>query len=182
MLNLVIFLLGSLGFGILSRHVLTKPSSHGFPRFFAFEAILGLIIVNAPAWFVQPFSLRQLISWVLLMISAFLAIDCVLVLRKFGKPDQSIQDANRLVFEKTTHLITDGPYRFIRHPMYTSLLCIAWGTFLKQLSILSGLLVTLVSLALYITAVFEERENLRSFGDEYVAYKLVTKRFIPFLF
>jgi protein-S-isoprenylcysteine O-methyltransferase Ste14 len=182
MLELVSFLLGSFGFITLSRRALTKPSNHGFPRFFAFEAILSLVILNASVWFVQPFSLSQLISWVLLLDSAYLVIHAFRVFRQFGKPDKSIQDASRLALEKTTRLVTKGPYHFIRHPMYASLLCLAWGVFLKQITPVSSLLVILASLALYITAVFEERENLRIFGDEYAAYMKSTKRFIPFLF
>lgn len=182
MLNLILFLIGSLGFITLSRHSLTKPNSHGFPRFFAFEAILGLVILNAPVWFVNPYSLPQLVSWLFLLVSALLVVKTLWILRQFGKPDKSIQDNNRLGFEKTTRLVTEGPYRFIRHPLYVSLLSLAWGIFLKQLTILSALLVALASLALYITAVLEESENLRIFGKEYLVYMHKTKRFIPFLF
>ena len=181
-MELVIFLLGLLGFVILSLHTLIKPNSHGFPRFFAFEAILGLVVLNAPVWFVQPFSLPQLVSWALLLVSAFLAVHAFRVLRQFGKPDRSIQDATRLTLEKTTRLVIEGPYHFIRHPMYASLLCLAWGVFLKQITLLSGLLVILASLALYATAILEEKENLRIFGNEYAAYMQRTRRFIPFVF
>lgn len=182
MWELVIFLLGSLGFVLLSRHALTKPLSHGFPRFFAFEAILGLVVLNAPFWLIKPLLLAQIISWVLLLMSAVLAVNSFWVFRQFGKPDKSIQDPGRLAFEKTTRLVTAGPYRFIRHPMYTSLMCFTGGVFLKQICLLSGLLVILASLALLTTAIFEERENLRNFGQEYDEYMKHTKRFIPFLF
>lgn len=182
MLELVIFLLGSLEFVLLSSHTLTKPLSHGFPRFFAFEAILGLAVLNAPFWFIKPLSLAQIVSWALLLNSIFLAVNAFWVLRQFGKPDKSIQDASRLALEKTTLLVTEGPYRFIRHPMYASLLCFTWGVFLKHITLLSGLLVILACLALYITAIFEERENLRNFGNEYAEYMHRTRRFIPFLY
>lgn len=182
MLETVIFLLGSLGFVILSRHALTIPFSYGFPRFIAFEAILGLVVLNAPVWFVQPFSLPQIISWALLLYSAFLAVHAFWVFRQFGKVDKSIPEADRLAFEKTTRLVTEGPYRFIRHPMYASLLYLAWGVFLKQITLLSGLLAILASLTLFLTAFYEERENLRIFGQEYAAYMHNTKRFVPFLF
>lgn len=182
MLNLIIFILGSLGFILLSRHALTNPRSHGFPRFFAFEAILGLVILNAPVWFIHPFSWSQLVSWGLLLVALLLAVNAFWIFRRFGKPDKSIRDDSRLGFENTTHLITEGPYHFIRHPMYASLLYLAWGVCLKHVTIFSGLLVILVSLALYMTSISEERENLRIFGDEYAAYKRNTRRFIPFLF
>jgi protein-S-isoprenylcysteine O-methyltransferase Ste14 len=181
MLELVIFLVGSLGLVILSRQSLTNPRSHGFPRFLAFEAILGLVVLNVPLWFVQPFSLPQLVSWAILLVSAFLAVHSFWVFRQFGEADKSIQDTSRLAFEKTTRLITHGPYRFIRHPMYTSLLFLTWGVFLKQITLLSSLLVLLASLALYATAILEEQENLRNFGNEYAEYMQQTKRFIPFV-
>lgn len=182
MVNTVIFLLGSLGIIFYSRHALIKPYSHGFPRFFAFEALLGLIILNAPKWLVQPFSLPQIVSWALLLDGIFLAIHAFWSLNKYGEPDHTIQDTSRIAMEKTTRLVTQGPYQFIRHPMYASLLCLTWGVFLKQINLLAGLLAILVSLTLFLTSVYEERENLRIFGEEYRAYMQKTKRFIPFVF
>ena len=182
MLEWIIFLLGSLGFFILSLRSLLKPLSHGFPRFFAFEAILGLVVLNSRSWFIRPLSLPQLVSWALLIDSVFLAIHAIWTLRRFGKTDRTIQDASRIAFEKTTHLVTIGPYQFIRHLMYAALLCFGWGAFLKQVSLASGLLLILACLALFTTAYFEEQENLRIFGDEYSQYMRTTKRFIPLLF
>lgn len=182
MVEQVIFLLGSLGFILLSRQSLIRPFSHGFPRFFAFEALLGLVVLNARNWFIQPFSLPQIVSWALLLDSALLAIHAFWTLHTYGAPNSSIEDASRIAMEKTTRLVTQGPYRFIRHPMYASLLLAAWGIFLKQINLLSGLLVVLVSLTLLLTAIYEERENLRIFGEAYAAYMQHTKRLVPFVF
>ena len=182
MLRLVIFLFGSLGLLILSRHALKEHHTYGFPRFFAFEAILGLVVLNAGEWFTQPFSLPQLISWLLLLSSAYLAIDAFRVLRTFGAPAGSTQDAGKQAFEMTTHLVTEGPYRLIRHPLYSSLFFLTWGVFLKQIILVSVLLAIIASLALFLTAAYEERENLGKFGDEYASYMQHTKRFIPFIF
>jgi protein-S-isoprenylcysteine O-methyltransferase Ste14 len=182
MLELVIFLLGSLGFVLLSRHALIEHHGYGFPRFFAFEAILGLVVLNAGKWFNQPFSLPQLVSWGLLLVSVFLAVYAFWILRTYGAADSSSKDADRLAFEKTTQLVTVGPYRFIRHPLYTSLLLLAWGTYLKQVNLVSILLTIIASLALILTAAYEERENLLTFGDAYASYMKNTKRFIPFIF
>jgi protein-S-isoprenylcysteine O-methyltransferase Ste14 len=182
MLELIIFLLGSWGFVMLSRHALKEHRGYGFPRFFAFEAILGLVVLNGKEWFNQPFSPPQIVSWLLLLGSAYLAIHAFWILRTYGASDSSIQDAGQLAFEKTTHLVTIGPYRFIRHPLYASLLCLAWGISLKQINLVSILLAIIASLALFLTAVYEERDNLGKFGDEYATYIQHTKRFIPFVF
>jgi protein-S-isoprenylcysteine O-methyltransferase Ste14 len=181
MAQLIIFLLGTVGFVILSRRALIEHHLYGFPRFFAFEAILGLVVLNAGEWFSQPFSLLQLISWVLLLDSAYLAIHAILVFRAHRLPQASIQANHQLVQEKAPQLITSGPYRFIRHPLYASLLFLGWGVFLKQVTVTTFLLVIIASLCLFLTAVYEERENLLIFGDDYATYMQHTKRFIPFI-
>lgn len=182
MLGLVVFLLGSLGFILLSRRAIKEHHSYGFPRFFAFEAILGLVVINSGEWLSQPFSLLQIISWVLLLASAYLAIYSFRLLHTRGAPADSDQEAGKQSFEKTTQLVTTGPYHFIRHPLYASLLYLAWGVTLKQVNLISILLAIIASLTLVLTAVYEERENLTKFGDEYASYMKHSKRFIPFIF
>jgi protein-S-isoprenylcysteine O-methyltransferase Ste14 len=181
MIALAVFLGGSLGMIILSFRSFMRPYSYGMPRFIAFEAILGMGVLNAPAWFINPFSLLQLISWVMLLDAAYLVIHAIWALRRQGQPDPSTQDASRVAPEKTIRLVTEGPYQSIRHPMYASLLWLSWGIFLKQPTVLTALLGFLASVALYITATWEERLNLQHFGDAYLAYMQRTKRFIPYV-
>jgi len=176
------FIIGSGGIIWLSRGSLCRRDAHGFYRFFAFEAILGLIVMNAPVWFSNPLSPRQLASWGLLLVSLLLAVHGFYLLRKVGEPDRSIEDSTRLGIEKTTHLVRTGAYRFIRHPLYASLLALAWGAFLKSPSWPGVLLTAVATGALYLTARVEERENLRNFGAEYEAYMRETRLFIPYIF
>jgi protein-S-isoprenylcysteine O-methyltransferase Ste14 len=182
MAGITIFLLGTLGFLKLSWNAFSNPHKHGFPRFFAFEAILGLVVVNGKYWLIDPLSLAHIISWILLLLSFFLAWHGFRLLKIYGKPDPQIQDDQRQSIEKTTRLVTIGAYRYIRHPLYTSLLCLAWGVFLKNINVLSACLVVLASAMLYLTASWEEAENLVTFGEDYAEYIHHTHRFIPFLF
>ena len=46
----------------LSRASLRVPGSHGFYRFFAWECILALFLLNVKVWFQKPFSWYQLLS------------------------------------------------------------------------------------------------------------------------
>ena len=73
-------------------------------------------------------------------------------------------------------------YRFIRHPMYASVLALVWGVFLKGTSAIGLGLALGASGFLVATAVAEERgENLARFGAAYAAYMRTTRRFVPFL-
>ncbi|MFC1726412.1 methyltransferase family protein [candidate division KSB1 bacterium] len=87
-----------------------------------------------------------------------------------------------LGIEKTTVLVTTGAYRYIRHPLYSSLLFLTWGAFFKHLSLLGITLAVISTVFLVITAKIEETENLRFFGEAYQSYMKKTKMFIPFIF
>ena len=183
MLKIVLFVVASAGIVYISWGSLRAPGSHGFYRFFAWEAILALILLNAEYWFRDPFSLYQVISWILLIASAFLVVQAVHLLRRVGKPNGQRSDHGAAIgFEKTTQLVAVGAYKHIRHPMYSSLLFLAWGVLLKDLSWSSAILALAATVFLVATAKAEEAENIRFFGASYQAYIKQTKMFIPFLF
>jgi protein-S-isoprenylcysteine O-methyltransferase Ste14 len=177
-----IFLSATAGIGYMSRASLRQPRSHGFYRFFAWEAILALALLNIEVWFRNPLSWHQLISWLLLVVSGFLVIHAVQLLKKIGKQDSQRNDSPMLEFEKTTALVTAGAYRYIRHPLYSSLLFLAWGIFFKSPSWLGGILTLAATLFLVATARAEEAEDVRFFGPAYQEYIKQTRMFIPFLF
>jgi len=180
--KLTCFFVGT-GFLIwFSRASLVVPGSHGFCRFFAWEAILGLSLLNIDVWFRDPFSWHQLISWLLLMVSAVLVVVGVRLLKQLGEPDDQRDDTPMAAFEKTTTLVTTGIYRYIRHPLYSSLLFLAWGIFFKAPAGFGGLLALATTLLLLATARVEEAENVRFFGNAYREYTKSTKMFIPYLF
>jgi len=182
-IRLVIFILASAGILYLSRASLRAPGSHGFYRFFVFEAILALFLLNLRVWFRPPFSPPQLLSWFLLIISLALVILGVRALHRHGQHDTRRDDqAHLLGFEKTSALVTVGIYRYIRHPMYSSLLFLGWGIFFKHPSWVGGSLAVAATILLLAMAKVEEAENLVYFGPDYARYMGTTRRFIPFLF
>ncbi len=181
-IKLCLFVLGSSGLIYVSRASLRQPRSHGFYRFFAWEFLLAMFIVNMDTWFTDPFSWHQLISWGLLIGSGFLVAHGVWLLKQIGAQDARRDDTPMYNFEKTTRLVVVGAYRYIRHPLYSSLLFLGWGMFFKSPSWLDLLLGALITLFLTATARAEEGENVRFFGQEYQAYMKKTRMFIPFLF
>jgi protein-S-isoprenylcysteine O-methyltransferase Ste14 len=181
-LKIFFFAAASLPILYISRAALKKPGSHGFYRFFAWEAVLALVVLNLDVWFVDPFSWHQLISWFFLFVSMFLLIQGVKLLRGFGRPDNSRTDIELFALEKTTRLVTTGTYAYIRHPLYSSLLFLAWGAFFKDINLTGGVLVLLSTVFLIATARADETECIRYFGSAYEAYRKHTKMFIPYLF
>jgi len=172
----------SAGVVLLSWRSLGSPRSHGFYRFFAFEFLAILIAINAPEWFRDPLSARQLASWVLGAASLGLAIEGFRLLWIVGRPARAPDRTTNLAFENTTALVAVGAEPFIRHPLYASLLALAWCAGLKSLSLVSAGLTIGASGFLVAAAVVEERENLQFFGEPYAAYMKTTRRFIPYLF
>ena len=172
-LKIIIFAVGSIGIVYVSRTVLRDPRAHGFWRFFAWETILLLTLLNIEQWFVDPFSIYQIISWLLLIASLLLILHGVHLLRVIGQPQGPI--------ENTTHLVIIGAYKYIRHPLYASLLYLAWGVFFKDLTWLGASLAVGTTAFLIATARVEEAENLHKFGDEYAQYMRRTKMFVPFV-
>ena len=176
-----LLLAGTILLVAISRRCLRHPRSHGFFRFFAFEAILCIIVVNASFWFDRPFAPVQLFSWVLLTASLFLALHSYHLLRDLGRPSAPDPGSPLFPVENTASLVTTGAYRFIRHPAYASLLYLAWGATLKSLSPLSAVLAVVASVSLLATAKAEESENISRFGPVYRDYMARTKLFIPFI-
>ncbi len=146
---------------------------HGIPRFFAFECILILLLLNVNVWFKNPFSLNQIVSWVLLILSAYFGIAGFVLLKRKGRPGRD--------FEHTTVLVKSGIYGYIRHPLYFSLFLLGTGIMFKNPSITSYILGLINFTALFITAKMEEKEMVARFGDAYVEYMNETKMFLPFL-
>lgn len=186
MIRFALFVVATLALARVSRRPLREPASHGFSRFFAWVAIVGLVLMNfrgVGAWFADPLSPRQIASWILLFGSLFLLVPAVALLRGRGRPGSEAREEDTLyAFEKTKELVTTGIYRWVRHPMYASLLWLAWGVFLKRPSAAALVLAVLATGLLWLTARAEEREDIAYFGDAYLAYMRRTRRFVPFLF
>ena len=180
-IRLVFFIATTVVVTLISRRTILNFRSHGFYRFLAWEAIAALIIWNLPYWFSEPFSAKQLISWMLLFASLFVLWQGVSRLR-LAKRSNSRSTSELYAFERTSELVTSGIYHYIRHPLYTSLMYLAWGAFFKDISWISVILILVASVTLFATARADENECIHYFGDQYKKYMEGTKRFIPFVF
>ena len=77
-------------------------------------------------------------------------------------------------------LVTSGPYRFVRHPIYAAVLFFVWAGVASRTTLPGVGLGILVSAATAVRIVAEER-LLTARYPEYAAYAARTKRVIPYL-
>ena len=76
-------------------------------------------------------------------------------------------------------LVTSGPYRWVRHPMYVSGLVLFGGYFLLTANWFIGLACGLTLAVLAARTPGEERHLADRFGEAYRAYAARTGRFLP---
>ena len=180
--QLLVFVGLSIALTLVSWRSLGNPRSHGFYRYFAWEVMLVMLVLNAPFWFEDRAAVHQQISWVLLTSSLAVLFAGVYQMRRFGRADERRQDDELFAFERTSQLVTNGIFGYIRHPMYCSLLLLAWGIAWKQPTTLVMLLAVASSVLLWLAARVEERESLAYFGDAYRDYMARSRMFVPYLF
>ena len=78
-------------------------------------------------------------------------------------------------------LVQSGPYRWVRHPMYSAVLLVAVGCAWVSASPWAVLALALLAAVLTVKATLEERWMLAQHAG-YAAYRLRSRRFIPGLF
>jgi protein-S-isoprenylcysteine O-methyltransferase Ste14 len=179
--QIIIFVIGTLGLVFVSRNSIRQPGTHGFYRFFAWELMLLLYVLNIHAWYVDIDATHQVVAGIFFMVSLFLILVGALQLFLMGKPDDKRNDVPMLHFEKTTVLVTSGIYRYIRHPIYGSLFFLCWGFFFKCPTWLGFVVALLASIFLVATARVEEVECIRFFGESYRDYMKRSKMLVPFI-
>ena len=79
-------------------------------------------------------------------------------------------------------LVTNGIYRFIRHPMYLAVILGAAAMLVNQYTPLRIGIAVMLVVDLMIKMLYEERLLQKKFGEQYKEYKKKSKRLIQFVF
>jgi protein-S-isoprenylcysteine O-methyltransferase Ste14 len=142
--------------------------------FFYMLAVVILYAIN-PAWlssFVAPFPTWS--RWIGVGLGVVSLPWLIWVHQTLGK-----QWSTNLQLREKHTLITGGPYRWIRHPMYSALFSFFVGLTFVSASWLVVLLVMVSVFVLYARTGKEDSLMIEQFGDEYRAYMQCTGRFLP---
>lgn len=143
------------------------------------QLVLFTLVATGPlqaSWPLVPAVLREPALWtggLFIVLGVTLAVVSVIVLGRNLSP---------LPHPKTgASLVKSGPYRLVRHPIYTGLIlaAVGWALFTNTL-LTFGYALALVAL-FDVKSRREERQLQKQFS-EYAAYQGRTKRLIPFIY
>jgi protein-S-isoprenylcysteine O-methyltransferase Ste14 len=84
-----------------------------------------------------------------------------------------------MTLHQKPELVTRGPYRFVRHPIYTGMSAMVIGTALVYSVLL--LWATFLLVYMVVSARREERDMALLFPDTYTAYRQRSKMLVPFV-
>ncbi len=79
-------------------------------------------------------------------------------------------------------LLQSGAYGMVRHPMYTSVLCLSLGMALLTQSVALFILFCVHAALILSLVAIEEKLLLRAHGEQFAAYKSRVKRLVPLLY
>jgi protein-S-isoprenylcysteine O-methyltransferase Ste14 len=137
------------------------------------STILFLVNPNWLGWASFPLSPSLRWSGVGIAIAGFVLLQWAQ--NALGK---NWSDTPRMM--KSQALVTSGPYRRIRHPIYTAFLLILGATFFISANWLIGLsFIGMTSLEIASRIGFEESLMIQYFGNEYQEYMKRTGRILP---
>lgn len=90
--------------------------------------------------------------------------------------------SNEIILMKNHQLITKGPYRFIRHPLYLSQMLSDLGASIALLSYVAFPLVLFIEIPILITrAIYEDKFLANAFREKFNEYKKRSGLLLPFI-
>jgi protein-S-isoprenylcysteine O-methyltransferase Ste14 len=147
----------------------TRPSNKANGLEPRISALAGTFMMYSIALFPRPelSTSLEFTSTVLILIGS---VGAVVTLSQLGRSFSVMAEARQLV--------TSGPYRFVRHPLYLTEEIATIGLFIQFASVWTVLLLA-VQIAFQMRRIHNEENILTETFPEYAAYAQITARLIP---
>jgi len=143
---------------------------------------LGITYILLATWRLPPLmnlSVTSQADWAL-AIGSFICVLGLLV-TLWARWTLAGNWSSDVTFKQGHELIQRGPYRYVRHPIYTGILTMCFGTAIEIGRLRGWLALPLMMVAFWIKLKQEEALMLRHFPDEYPDYQKRVKALIPFV-
>jgi len=122
-----------------------------------------------------PYLPRQALAMLLFVAGISLRMTAINQLKQLFNTHVTIQQGHLL--------ITDGPYRWVRHPAYSGLLLALFATGLAMGDFIALLMMSVPNLlAFNYRITLEEKLLIQEFSTDYLAYSQRTKKLVPWLY
>jgi protein-S-isoprenylcysteine O-methyltransferase Ste14 len=89
--------------------------------------------------------------------------------------------SSNVTLKQNHTLVRSGPYRVVRHPIYTGLLVALLGTAIDLGTLRCFLGVILAAIAWKIKSITEEQFMMQQVGDQYTRYRMQVKALVPYI-
>jgi protein-S-isoprenylcysteine O-methyltransferase Ste14 len=148
------------------------------PRFLLLGASMTGILVYSINPHLMEWSALRLpfwLRWFGFLVGLAALILFFWVIRSLGQ-----NFSTTLTIKKNQTLVIQGPYRWVRHPMYTSFVLLWVSYFLTSTNWFIGLTGLLgIVLAIVVRTPKEEQMMIDRYGEEYITYMKRTGRYLP---
>jgi len=143
--------------------------------------LLGCYLVFRGYRLGPPFNIHLIPQTDAILCAAAILCLCGLGLCLWARAVLGRNWSGTVTLKENHELIVRGPYRLVRHPIYTGLVAILIATWMEQGHIAGMIGLALAFISFWIKSNNEEEVMLAQFPDQYPAYRERVRRIIPFI-
>jgi protein-S-isoprenylcysteine O-methyltransferase Ste14 len=143
--------------------------------------VLGCYLVFRGYHLRPPFNTHLIPQTEAILVAAAILCLCGLGFCLWARAVLGRNWSGTVTLKENHELVVRGPYRLVRHPIYTGLLVMLIATWIEQAHIAGMLGLIFVFVSFWIKLNNEEEVMRAQFSDQYAVYAERVKRILPFI-
>lgn len=165
---------------IFSKRTVYRESSAQLLRY-TIPMVFGWYLIFRGYRLPYPFNARVIPASDTVLLAAAILCICGVGFCVWARAVLGRNWSGTVTLKENHELIVRGPYRLVRHPIYTGLLAMLIATVIQKGRIAAMIGLVIIFASLWIKLISEEEVMGKQFPDQYAAYRQRVKRIIPFL-